>query len=96
MIGDPLANLPDHVLRRISAAFMERFAARPVGLDLRPAEAAVLLVVAASSGAWCDTERARPLARDHEREADLLACIPESDRSAFIRVRGMLAHCIDA
>ncbi len=51
MLSDPLINLPGYALRRISAAFMGRFAARLAGLDLRPTEASVLLVIAANSGA---------------------------------------------
>ncbi len=51
MINNPLIILPGYALRRISAAFMGRFAARLVGLDLRPAEASVLLVIGANPGA---------------------------------------------
>lgn len=137
MISDPLIILPGYALRRISAAFMGRFAARLAGLELRPAEASVLLVIGANPGAT-QSEIGRllgiasanmaPLAarlvkRDlivrqavdgrsqgltlsdagrrvvqkvrkviDELEADLLARIPEADRTAFLKVLGILAH----
>ena len=138
MITDPLIILPGYALRRISAAFMQRFATRLAGLDLRPAEASVLLVIGANAGAT-QSEIGRllgiasanmaPLAarlvkRDlivrhavdgrsqgltlsgpgrrigqkvrkvvEELEADLLARIPEADRTAFLRVLGILTRC---
>jgi DNA-binding MarR family transcriptional regulator len=137
VISDPLIILPGYALRRISAAFMGRFAARLAGLELRPAEASVLLVIGANPGAT-QSEIGRllgiasanmaPLAarlvkRDlivrqavdgrsqgltlsdagrrvvqkvrkviDELEADLLARIPEADRTAFLKVLGILAH----
>jgi DNA-binding MarR family transcriptional regulator len=42
---DPLKDLPGYALRRASAAAMQRFARRLVQLDLRPAEASVLMVI---------------------------------------------------
>ncbi len=50
MIIDPVKDLPGYALRRVSAALMARLAARLAGLDLRPAEATVLLVIGANPG----------------------------------------------
>lgn len=50
MVTDPLKSLPGYALRRVSAAFMARLAARLAALDLRPAEATVLLVIGANPG----------------------------------------------
>lgn len=50
MINDPLKDLPGYALRRVSAASMARLAARLSKLDLRPAEATVLLVIGANPG----------------------------------------------
>lgn len=50
MVTDPLKGLPGYALRRVSAAFMARLAARLAALDLRPAEATVLLVIGANPG----------------------------------------------
>lgn len=50
MISDPVKDLPGYTLRRVSAAFMGRLAVRLTGLDLRPAEATVLLVIGANPG----------------------------------------------
>ena len=50
MINDPVKDLPGYALRRVSAAFMTRLAARLSKLDLRPAEATVLLVIGANPG----------------------------------------------
>lgn len=141
MITDPLINLPGYALRRVSAAFMGRFAARLAGLDLRPAEASVLLVIGANPGATQSTIgrllgiasanmaplAARLVKRDliarqavdgrsqgltlseagrrivqkvrkviDELEADLLSRVPEADRTAFLRVLGILARTEDA
>lgn len=50
VINDPVKDLPGYALRRVSAAFMARLAARLSRLDLRPAEATVLLVIGANPG----------------------------------------------
>lgn len=50
VIKDPVKDLPGYALRRVSAALMSRLAARLARLDLRPAEATVLLVIAANPG----------------------------------------------
>lgn len=50
MINDPLKGLPGYALRRVSAAVMARLAAGLSRLDLRPAEATVLLVIGANPG----------------------------------------------
>lgn len=47
-IIDPVTSLPGYALRRVSAAFMAKLAARLAALDLRPAEATVLLVIGAN------------------------------------------------
>jgi DNA-binding MarR family transcriptional regulator len=48
---DPLKDYPGYLLRRASAAAMADLADRLSGLDLRPAEATVLLVIDANPGA---------------------------------------------
>ncbi len=50
MLNDPLKDLPGYALRRVSAAVMARLAAGLARLDLRPAEATVLLVIGANPG----------------------------------------------
>jgi len=50
MVIDPLKGLPGYALRRVSAAFMAELASRLAVLDLRPAEATVLLVIGVNPG----------------------------------------------
>lgn len=50
MIIDPLRDLPGYLLRRVSVDLMARLAARLATLDLRPAEATVLIVIGANPG----------------------------------------------
>lgn len=50
MVSDPLKGFPGYALRRVSAAFMAELASRMAVLDLRPAEATVLLVIGANPG----------------------------------------------
>lgn len=50
MLTDPVKDFPGYALRRTSAAFMAKLAARLAPLDLRPAEATVLLVIGANPG----------------------------------------------
>lgn len=50
MVSDPLKGFPGYALRRVSAAFMAELASRLAVLDLRPAEATVLLVIGANPG----------------------------------------------
>jgi DNA-binding MarR family transcriptional regulator len=50
VIIDPMKDLPGYALRRVSAANMARLAARLAGLDLRPADATVLLVIGTNPG----------------------------------------------
>ncbi len=50
MIDDPVRTLPGYALRRVSTAVMARLAARLERLQLRPAEATVLLVIGANPG----------------------------------------------
>lgn len=50
MINDPLRDWPGYTLRRLSAALMAKLAIRLAALDLRPAEATVLLVIGANPG----------------------------------------------
>ncbi len=50
MVIDPLKEFPGYALRRASAAFMAKLAARLAVLDLRPAEATVLLVIGSNPG----------------------------------------------
>jgi DNA-binding MarR family transcriptional regulator len=45
---DPLKDYPGYALRRASAAAMQKLAARLAGIDLRPSEATVLLVIEAN------------------------------------------------
>ena len=48
MLNYPMCNYPGYTLRRLSAAFMARLASRLGTLELRPAEATVLMVIAAN------------------------------------------------
>lgn len=50
MVTDPLKDLPGYALRRASAALMSKLAQRLAALELRPAEATVLLVIGANPG----------------------------------------------
>lgn len=50
MIIDPLRDLPGYLLRRVSVDLMTKLAARLATLDLRPAEATVLMVIGANPG----------------------------------------------
>jgi DNA-binding MarR family transcriptional regulator len=50
VMNDPLKDLPGYALRRVSADFMARLAARLAKLDLRPTEATVLLVIGSNPG----------------------------------------------
>jgi DNA-binding MarR family transcriptional regulator len=50
MIIDPLRELPGYLLRRVSVDLMAKLAARLATLDLRPAEATVLMVIGANPG----------------------------------------------
>lgn len=50
MINDPVKDLPGYALRRLSAGLMAKLAARLARLNLRPAEATVLLVIGANPG----------------------------------------------
>jgi len=50
MIIDPLRDLPGYLLRRVSVDLMAKLAARLATLDLRPAEATVLMVIGANPG----------------------------------------------
>ncbi len=48
MVVDPLTHYPGYLLRRASAASMERLSSRLATLELRPSEASVLLVIHAN------------------------------------------------
>ena len=50
MVIDPLKDLPGYALRRASWASMSKLAKRLQALDLRPAEASVLMVIDANPG----------------------------------------------
>ena len=50
MIVDPLRDLPGYLLRRASVGAMAKLAARLATLELRPAEATVLMVIGANPG----------------------------------------------
>ena len=82
MISDPLNDLPGYSLRRISAAFMARFAARLSRLELRPAEATVLLVIAANPGV-IQSEVGRLLGIASANMAPLVARL--ADRDLIVR-----------
>lgn len=50
MVIDPLRDLPGYLLRRASVDLMVTLSARLATLDLRPAEATVLMVIGANPG----------------------------------------------
>lgn len=82
MISDPVKDLPGYALRRVSAAFMARLAARLSKLDLRPAESTVLLVVAANPGVT-QSEVGRLLGIASANMAPLVARL--ADRELIVR-----------
>ena len=82
MIDDPLKDLPGYALRRVSAGIMARLAARLSRLDLRPAEATVLLVIGASPGV-IQSEVGRLLGIASANMAPLVARL--ADRELIVR-----------
>ena len=78
MIKDPVNDLPGYALRRVSAALMSRLAARLARLELRPAEATVLLVIAANPGVT-QSEIGRLLGIVSANMAPLAARLAERD-----------------
>lgn len=82
MINDPLKDLPGYALRRVSAAIMAQLAARLSRLDLRPAEATVLLVIGANPGV-IQSEVSRLLAIASANMAPLVARL--TDRELIVR-----------
>jgi len=82
MIVDPLKNLPGYALRRVSADVMARLAAGLSRLDLRPAEATVLLVIGANPGV-IQSEVGRLLGIASANMAPLVARL--ADRELIVR-----------
>jgi DNA-binding MarR family transcriptional regulator len=82
MVTDPLQDLPGYALRRASAAFMAKLAARLATLELRPAEATVLLVIGANPGVT-QSEIGRLLDIASANMAPLAARL--SDRDLIVR-----------
>jgi DNA-binding MarR family transcriptional regulator len=82
MLIDPLKDLPGYALRRASAAFMANLAARLAALDLRPAEATVLLVIGANP-AITQSEIGRLLDIASANMAPLIARL--ADRNLLLR-----------
>lgn len=82
MIKDPVKGLPGYALRRVSVAFMSRLAARLARLDLRPAEATVLLVIQENPGVK-QSEIGRLLGVVSANMAPLVARL--ADRDLIIR-----------
>jgi DNA-binding MarR family transcriptional regulator len=82
VINDPMKNLPGYALRRVSAAFMARLAERLSRLDLRPADATVLLVIGANPGVT-QSEIGRFLAIASANMAPLAARL--ADRDLIVR-----------
>lgn len=82
MIKDPVKDLPGYALRRVSVAFMSRLAARLARLDLRPAEATVLLVIQDNPGVK-QSEIGRLLGVVSANMAPLVARL--ADRDLIIR-----------
>lgn len=82
MIHDPLKELPGYALRRVSAAVMARLAAGLSRLELRPAEATVLLVIAANPGV-IQSEVGRLLGIASANMAPLVARL--ADRELILR-----------
>jgi DNA-binding MarR family transcriptional regulator len=77
-----MKNLPGYALRRVSAAFMARLAERLSRLDLRPADATVLLVIGANPGVT-QSEIGRLLAIASANMAPLAARL--ADRDLIVR-----------
>ena len=82
MINDPLKDLPGYALRRVSAGVMARLAAGLSRLDLRPAEATVLLVIGANPGE-IQSEVGRLLGIASANMAPLVARL--ADRDLIVR-----------
>ncbi|HEV7137306.1 MAG TPA: MarR family winged helix-turn-helix transcriptional regulator [Steroidobacteraceae bacterium] len=82
MINDPVKDLPGYTLRRVSAAFMAKLAARLSRLELRPAESTVLLVIAANPGVT-QSEVGRLLGIASANMAPLVARL--ADRDLIVR-----------
>ncbi len=82
MIDDPLKDLPGYALRRVSAGVMARLAAGLSRLDLRPAEATVLLVIGANPGE-IQSEVGRLLGIASANMAPLVARL--ADRDLIVR-----------
>lgn len=94
MIIDPLKDYPGYVLRRASAASMQKLALRLERLDLRPSEASVLLVIEANpritqseAGRLLDIAGANmaPLMR-RLVERNLVERLPANGRSQGLRL----------
>ena len=79
---DPLKDLPGYALRRVSADFMARLAARLSKLDLRPTEATVLLVIG-SNPRVIQSEIGRLLGIASANMAPLMARL--ADRELIVR-----------
>lgn len=77
-----MKDLPGYALRRVSAAFMARLAERLSRLDLRPADATVLLVIGANPGVT-QSEIGRLLAIASANMAPLAARL--ADRDLIVR-----------
>jgi DNA-binding MarR family transcriptional regulator len=82
VIDNPLKDLPGYALRRVSAAVMARLAAGLSRLDLRPAEATVLLVIGANPGV-IQSEVGRVLGIASANMAPLVARL--ADRELIVR-----------
>jgi DNA-binding MarR family transcriptional regulator len=77
-----MKSLPGYALRRVSAAFMARLAQRLSRLELRPADATVLLVIGANPGVT-QSEIGRLLAIASANMAPLAARL--ADRNLIVR-----------
>ena len=77
-----MKSLPGYALRRVSAAFMARLAQRLSRLELRPADATVLLVIGANPGVT-QSEIGRLLAIASANMAPLAARL--ADRDLIVR-----------
>lgn len=82
VMNDPLKDLPGYALRRVSADFMARLAARLLKLDLRPTEATVLLVIGSNPGV-IQSEIGRLLGIASANMAPLMARL--ADRQLIVR-----------
>ena len=81
-MDNPLKGLPGYALRRVSADFMTRLAARLSRLQLRPTEATVLLVIGSNPGAT-QSEVGRLLGIASANMAPLMARL--ADRELIVR-----------